>query len=75
MPNSTIDTPFCPFIKPSNVLLSKWLDYISSQEITNLLIFSASSGVILKFGQGSWDYYFGLDRQLIFMIEELPHFE
>jgi hypothetical protein len=56
-------------------LIPKWLDSISSQEITTLLNFKASTGDILKLGKDSSHYYIGWDTQLIFMIEELHYFE
>jgi hypothetical protein len=34
-----------------------------------------SIGDTLKFGQGSRHYYSGWETQMIFVIEELPHFK
>jgi hypothetical protein len=74
MLNSINDTPFCPSIELENVMLPKWLDSISSQEIQILLISSVSIGDTLKFGQDARRDYSGWETQLIFVIEELPHF-
>ena len=69
------DTAVYLSIELESILLPTWLVSISSQETPTLLIFSASTGDILKFGQDSKHYSFGWQIQMIFMIEELPHFE